>query len=102
MMLPTHCATVKLKPCTKVHFLRPDAIIATVTAGLKCAPETSPSEKIITVNAAAMDQTNGTLVKTFSPTVRTSMYVPRNSLTRAGTPTFPDTAGDTGGSPPNS
>merc|ERR1719162_1103079 len=60
---------------------RPDARIATVTAGLKWAPETEPRAKIIHINPAAMDHTGAWEPPiTFNPTPRTNMYVPRNSL----------------------
>ena len=54
---------------------------AVVTAGLKCAPETLPRANIMHMRDAAIENTAALeLARRFKPTVRTSMYVPKNSL----------------------
>mmetsp|Transcript_72526 Transcript_72526/g.135486 ORF Transcript_72526/g.135486 Transcript_72526/m.135486 type:complete len:240 (+) Transcript_72526:166-885(+) len=64
-------------------FAPPRNNTATVTAGLKCPPEQVPSAKIMEVNDAAMEKTAaGEPARTFKPTVRTSIKVPKNSLKR--------------------
>merc|ERR1719428_1096537 len=80
---PASCTPMYLPTSLEAILLQPEREIATVTAGLKCAPEQVPRAKIMHMRDAAMDQT-GALEppNTFSPTVRTNIYVPRNSLSK--------------------
>merc|ERR1719262_267532 len=65
-----------------VTLLRPAHRMASVTAGLKWAPEQFPSAKIMHISDAAMDHAPaGELPSTFSKTVSTRTKVPMHSLT---------------------
>merc|ERR1719163_1660146 len=78
---PTICVPMYIAPSFGVHLPRPLQTIAVVTAGLKCAPETVPKAKIMHISDAAIENAPAAdPLSTLSPTVSTSMYVPRNSL----------------------
>ena len=65
---------MKAPPSLGAHFFRPESMIATVIAGLKCAPEQELSAKIMLINDAAMDHAPaGEPPRTFRPTVSTRM-----------------------------
>merc|ERR1719163_308330 len=71
---PTICTPMYIAPSLGEHLPRPEQMIAVVTAGLKCAPETVPRAKIMHMSDAAIEKAPaGEPLSTLRPTVRTSM-----------------------------
>ena len=47
---------MNVAPSLGVHLPRPEHIIAAVTAGMKCAPDTDPKAKIMHINEPATEK----------------------------------------------